>query len=294
MTFKDHNKSRWYIKKDDQVFGPYPNQLISRYLILGRLTLDSEISQDQKNWVTVDHYKSLVPELVLNASTPEGAKALMMARIREDERSVRAEDDLEDTERRMDEDQVVKLHRQLRDDILTRYRNQPGINKKNVILVLAVAISLIAAFFSYRPAPKDIGSDCTAAPAAGMNWSMCNKQGQNLAGLDLSLSLFTSAVLTDADFSRSQLTGSDFSYANLSGAEMQQSQLRNAALIGANLRQANLLDANLEAANLSYAELEGARLEGARLENARFDNAIWIDGQHCLPGSIGGCLLLQP
>ncbi|MFW2373060.1 MAG: pentapeptide repeat-containing protein [Gammaproteobacteria bacterium] len=291
MTFKDHNQGRWYIKKDDQVFGPYPNQLISRYLILGRMTLASEISQDQKNWVTVEHYKSLVPEVVLNAHTPEGSKALMLARRREDERSARSEDDSGESERRMDEDQVVKMHRQLRDDILNQYRNQPHINRRNIILLLAVAISLIAAFFSYRPTSIETGSDCDAPPASGMNWSMCNKQGKNLAGLDLRLSLFTSAVLNDADFSRSQLSGSDFSYANLSRAEMQQSQLQNAALIGANLRQANLLDANLEAANLSYAELEGARLEGARLDNARFDNAIWIDGQHCLPGSIGGCLL---
>lgn len=291
MTFKDHNQGRWYIKKDDQVFGPYPNKLISRYLILGRLTLESEISQDQKNWVTVDHYKSLVPEVVLNAHTPEGNKALMLARIREDERSTRSEEEVAETERRMDESQVVKLHRQLRDDILNQYRNQPGMNKRNIILLIAVAISMIVAFFSYRPVSDDTGSDCDALPAAGINWSMCNKQGQNLAGLDLSLSLFTSAILSDVDFSRSLLTGSDFSYANLSRAEMQQTQLRNAALIGANLRQANLLDANLEAANLSYAELEGARLEGALLDNARFDNAIWIDGQHCLPGSIGGCLL---
>lgn len=291
MTFKDHNQGRWYIKKDEQVFGPYPNQLISRYLILGRMTLESEISQDQKNWASVEHYKSLVPEVVLNAHTPEGKKALMLARRREDERSARSEDESADSERRMDEDQVVKLHRQLRDDILNQYRNQPGVNRRNVVLLVVVAISLIAAFISYRPSSTEIGSDCAAPPAAGMNWSMCNKQGKNLAGMDLSQSLFTSAILNDADFSRSQLTGSDFSYANLSRAEMQQSQLRNAALIGANLRQANLLDANLEAANLSYAELEGARLDGARLDNARFDNAIWIDGQHCLPGSIGGCLL---
>ena len=291
MTFKDHNQGRWYIRKDDQVFGPYPNQLISRYLILGRLTLESEISQDQKNWVSVDHYKSLVPELLLNAHTPEGAKALMLARIREDERSAKADDAGSETERRIDEDQIVKLHRQLRDDILNRYRNQPAINSRNIILVLAVAVSLIAAFFSYRPASNDSGSDCDAPAAAGINWSMCNKQGQNLAGLDLSSSFFTSAILNNVDLSRSLLTGSDFSYANLSGAEMQQSQLRNAALIGANLRHTNLLNANLEAANLSYAELEGARLEGAKLDNARFDNAIWIDGRHCLPGSIGGCLL---
>ena len=104
MTFKDHNQGRWYIKKDDQVFGPYPNKLISRYLILGRLTLESEISQDQKNWVTVDHYKSLVPEVVLNAHTPEGHKALMLARIREDERSTRSEEEVAETERRMDEE----------------------------------------------------------------------------------------------------------------------------------------------------------------------------------------------
>lgn len=79
MGNKDKTKGRWYVKKGDIIQGPFPNQLISSYLILGRFELDTEISQDKKNWAPVRDFKALVPDVVLNAHTSEGAKALMLA-----------------------------------------------------------------------------------------------------------------------------------------------------------------------------------------------------------------------
>ncbi len=293
MALHKANKGRWFIRINNKVRGPFPNQLISSNLILGRMNLNTEVSQDEKNWAPVKDYRALVPDVVLNAHTPEGAKALNLARIREDERSARADDEHIDDDRREDEDQIIKLHRQLRDDVLKQYHKKPQKTPRNIAIILTVAGMFLLAFLFYQPSVKLTGADCNLAAASGVNWSSCNKQGQNLAGLDLSSSQFKATQLNGVDFSRSRLDYSDLSYANLFNAEMQQSSLQKTLLKGANLRQADLQGANLQDADLSYAELVGAKLDGAVFINARFDHALWINGQQCLPGSVGGCLLAK-
>ena len=140
------NKGRWYIRVNDQIQGPFPNQLISSSLILGRIDLETEVSQDETNWTAVKNYKALVPDVVLNAHTPEGAKALMLARVREDERRSATQNDVDvDDERRVeDENQIIKLHRQLRDDILSRYHGAPGKNTRNIGIVILMVVLFIA------------------------------------------------------------------------------------------------------------------------------------------------------
>jgi len=284
------NKGRWYIRVNDQIQGPFPNHFISSSLILGRIDLETEVSQDEVNWTAVKSYKALVPDVVLNAHTPEGAKALMLARVREDERRSAAQNDVDDERRLEDENQIIKLHRQLRDDILTRYHNAPGKNTRNIGIIILLVVLFIAVFVIYQPGSIRSGADCNAAAEIGVNWSQCNKQGQNFAGMDLNSSRFNGTKLNAADFSRARLDDSDLSYASLFHAQMQQSSLQNALLVGANLRQANLRSANLQGADLSYAELVGAKLDGALLINTRFDHALWVNGKTCLPGSVGDCL----
>jgi hypothetical protein len=285
-----HPQARWYVRKGGRTHGPFPNQLISRYLILGRLDLECEISQDQTNWVPIKSYKALVPDVVLNAHTPEGARALMLARIREDERSAREKADATGQDRRTDEDQAVKLHRQLRDDILNSYRSRSVINMRNGLIVIIVAVIIMAAFFIYTPPEKPGAPDCNVAPAPGIDWSSCPKQGINVSARDLSASRMVSAQMMNADLTRSRLQGSDLSYANLTQAGLQQADLQQARLVGAILVQASMQGANLSGADLSYADLTGARLDNARLDGARFDRAIWVNGETCLEGSVGGCL----
>ena len=286
----NQNKGRWYVKKGDKVLGPFPNQLIGSYLILGRMSLDTEVSRDQDHWAPVSDYKALVPEVVLNAHTKSGAKALKLARIREDERTS-AGAEAAGIERRVDEDKVVKLHRQLRDDILNRYKAQPQLNTQKIAIGLVIIVVVIIAYVFNQPVNQQPVVDCSAMPAPGVNWSSCNKQGQNLAGQDLSGAIFQATRFNGVDLTRSRLTGADFSYANLSQAELPQSKLDRTRFTGANLRKANLQSADLRGADFSYAELEGARLDGALLDGAKFDHALWIGGEQCLPGSTGACLL---
>ena len=291
MTTSGKDSGRWYVKREEEILGPFPNQLISRYLILGRFELDTLVSPDKNHWSEIKNFRALVPDVVLNANTREGARALMLARIREDERSNdnSIEPDPSD-DRRSEEDQIVKLHRQLKDDILKRYKSQHHLRLRYTLILLGVAVVLVGIILSLSPSENIEGADCSLPAKAGVNWSSCNKQGESLVAQNLSAANFSSVNFSGADFSRSRLDGSDLSYADLSGANLQSTSLAGANLTGTVLRGANLRDADLSHANLAYAELSGARLEGANLGEARFDHAIWINGETCLAGSMGGCL----
>lgn len=87
------NKGRWYIKQGERVQGPFPNKLIGSYLILGRITQDTLVSQDNHNWAPAKNFPAIVPEVVKEAGTVQGDRALMLARIREDERSSQSTSD---------------------------------------------------------------------------------------------------------------------------------------------------------------------------------------------------------
>ncbi len=284
------NKSRWYIKQENNVQGPFPNKLIGRFLILGRITQDTLVSQDQTNWVPVSSYPAMVPEVVKEAGTTQGDRALMLARIREDERSSNLNKDSNIKDRREDEEQIIQLHRQLRDDVLKRYNAPPP--KHIIYYAISILLLLILIGFFVSQSGDDTRlADCSAPAEPGINWSACNKQGEMLRNRNLRQVNFRSAKLQAADLSAAQLQQADLAYADLSQSILVSAQLQNSNMKGANLRQANLRGANLYSANLSYAELVGSQLQGANLKLAIFDHAIWVNGEKCLPGSVGACLL---
>jgi len=283
---------RWYIKQGESVQGPFPNKLIGSYLVLGRMTQETLVSQDKIHWSAAKNFPAIVPEVVKESGSPQGGRALMLARIREDERSSQsaADDELHD-ERRVVEEQVMQLHRQIRDDVLQRHSAQP---KKYQVYIglLALVVIVIAGFYLVGQSDKDARlADCNARAQPGINWSGCNKQGEVLRSRNLTEVNFRSAKLESIDLSKSILIQADLAYANLSNANLSESQLQQSNMKGANLRQANLQQADLSGANLSYAELVGAQLQGANLRMAIFDHAIWVNGEHCMVGSVGACLL---
>ncbi len=294
------NKGRWYIKLGNSVRGPFPNKLIGRYLVLGRITEDMLVSQDKVHWSAIKNYPAMVPEVVKEAGTPHGDRALMLARIREDERSsLKNNSDVGDSrknggegvERRDEEDELIQLHRQMRDDVLNQYHKKPQIQILYYSVAGFIVLALLGVFIASNTTDDTPLVDCSASARPGINWSGCNRQGEALRGQDLRGGNFRSAMLQAADLSAAQLQKSDLSYANLSQAILLSAQLQNTNMKGANLRQANLQGADLTSANLSYAELVGSQLQGAVLKQAVFDHAIWVNGETCLVGSTGECLI---
>jgi len=283
---------RWYIKQGDSVQGPFPNKLIGSYLVLGRITQETLVSQDKIHWSPAKTFPAIVPEVVKESGTPQGDRALMLARIREDERSSQSEEDDElHDDRRVDEEEVMQLHRQIRDDVLQRYSERPKKLRVYFSVLILVAIVVAGIYLTTKNNNDARLADCSASAKPGINWSGCNKQGEVLRSRNLTEVNFRSAKLDSIDLSNSILIQADLAYASLSKANLTASQLQQSNMKGANLRQANLQQANLSRANLSYAELVGAQLQGADLSKAIFDHAIWVNGEQCMVGSVGACLL---
>lgn len=263
----------WFVKRARHVRGPFPEQLLARYIVLGRVTDTDRISIDHHHW----HVPGQVPELKIAIKTllaldeheeqdADWRDERFKARLRwlDDRKSPdpRATESPEVAElwkphrmhgdrRQMPETVEQHSYRESRaafESWLKLERQRYG---KPVIALLVLFVLVVGMVLLYEPVnPVKIGlrihnGQCELAPARQVDWSGCNKQGFLLLGADLR------------------------------GA-----QLINVDLTGANLRYADLREADLSGAHLERADLTGTRLDGA----------VWIDGRICANNSVGACL----
>jgi hypothetical protein len=80
------NRQLWYVRREGQMRGPLPEGQVSREIILGRILLSDEVSDDRRRWHALATIPKLVPEVVHHANTEAGRSRLLLARLREDER----------------------------------------------------------------------------------------------------------------------------------------------------------------------------------------------------------------
>ena len=296
------NSNTLYLRSNGQVKGPYPAGLISRYILLGRISDKDEVSEDGQEWVPIKDVPTLIPKVMRGDSNdPLVQERLQAARRWADERSVDRRDrpataaqhqaGRRDGDRREEELQKLIEYRQKR---VTRDENLLGASQSRwTVLMIIGTIAIVGGvfLFLYKPPPPQLGADCQSPAAPNINWSNCVLDGAHLDGANLSGAKLYSASMTAASLVNGSLNGSNLSYASLSIANLRGADLRGAIMVGARLREAKLNNARLEGADLAYADLTGADITGVRLKNTKFDNAIWTDGKRCLPGSIDTCLL---
>jgi hypothetical protein len=287
----------WYIRRNGQVKGPYPCGGVRRFVLLGRVTLEDQVSNDCKRWRPVSQVPEVIPPEIRKALAKGETDLLIASRLREDERNGLerrvGSDDAEfkkrrKGERRQAELEIMQHHRQAKTDLLERRRKKPlpvtAMGVVGALVVLAVGFGL------YMGAPEPIPDpDCSAKPAPGVNWRNCKLEGVQLGGAELDHALLNNSLLREAGLSGSKLNDSDMQYVDLSGSDLSYAELKRALMKGASLRNADLSYADLSEADLSFADLTGANLGGAKLRQVRLDNAIWINGAQCLPGSVGVC-----
>ena len=265
----------WYIQHADSITGPFPPQVVSQYLLLGRIRLDDQVSPDKVNWLPLGDIPELLPkelQLEVDESNPE-ARMWHEERIKAARRwaEERFGPDNGGVEHRKTghsyEDMAFRQHHaEVEESLKKKPPRFVGVIVGLVIFALAVAAALVF----YQPVnPVKVGlvspvADCKQAAAPRINWSGCEKQGAwlseaDLSGANLGQIHFNSAQLSKSNLSHVDLSGADLSYANLSGANLSGADLRNA--------------------DLNYADLGGANL----------DSTIWIDGRICAHGSVGQC-----
>lgn len=266
------NYRLWYVRDEAGVRGPFPEPLICRFIVLGRLHQHNEVSMDGIYWRQAGDVPELGRELqkLLEGHAAAGdaewseerAKAIL--RWLDDRKSLDprgshaadagmpAPDARSGSERRHAAETVEQhVYREGRSEFehrLHHYRQRYGKTVAWLLLVvLAVVIPLLLFVEPVNPVKVGLQMgtvDCAALPAPSVRWSGCRKDGALLEGADL----------------------------------------RAAELVGTSLRQAQLSHADLSRANLLHADLAGADLRGARL-----GDAVWVDGRICAADSIGRC-----
>lgn len=159
------NNQLWYTRREKEIRGPFPAGLITRYILLGRIREDDELSVDQLSWQIVSEKPELIPEeLKLDLSIPENQERLRIARMREDEREATnrrskkvANGDDANTfkrsgiERRKTEPDDVKRHREIKDQLLVSLRKKSRENYVSRFVWLTFVLTLIAFFVFTNP-----------------------------------------------------------------------------------------------------------------------------------------------
>jgi uncharacterized protein YjbI with pentapeptide repeats len=321
--YQMQGKQLWYTRRGNEVRGPFPAPQISRFILLGRICETDEISNNQHDWQKVSEVPVLVPEeLKASLEDPAARDRLLIARMREDERSARnrrgdnAADipdinrrQREGNDRRKEEEEQLIRHREIKTAIAESARQGQEHHFLRGVLATLVIAGIIGAAWYFQPWQKQDSSDCNAPAQPWVNWSNCQMEGVRLASTDLRGARMRNANLAGGDFRGSQLGGADLAYTSMVGTNLSGTQMSQAALVGANLRNADLSAANLSGANLAFAIFQGADLTGADLSNAdlanadlkgatitfakiagaRLGKATWIDGKVCAEDSVGNC-----
>jgi len=303
-------KQLWYTRRGDEIRGPYPAGLITRYILLGRIRDTDELSIDQQEWAPVSEHPDLIPDVLkTDLSTEEAQERLLAARRWEDERrgeerrgpregQQEGDDRRARQDRRGPEAPEVVSHRTV---TLALEKEARAGRKGHVLrgtgtLVLIILILGIGWYYASQQEPLVYkvrlgdAEHCSAPPAPRVDWSNCHLEGGEWNNADLANARLRNATLTGAQLAGARLTDGDLAYANLSFASLRDADLSRAVLLGTNLQRADLANVNLQDADLSYANLTGAAMRGANLANARLDNAIWVDKSVCAPGSLGRCI----
>jgi hypothetical protein len=283
------------------VAGPFPANLISDYLLLGRLRTTDEVSQDGQTWQPLARVSRLIPDTLRRVKTDEDRWRLEVARRRVDERM---------NDRRSGKivpPEIIEKRRRERRRLESpqmlaqragRVRHREGLHqqlKRPAYWVPALFVILLASamLVSYYHHGSDYviesSRDCQRAPAPGVNWNHCSFEKARLASADLTGAILNNARLHGADLRRARLPEADLNYVELNEARLDQGNLRQASLRGAVLRDANLEGADLTGADLRNADLRGANMRGARLDQAKLGRAIWTDGRQCDAASVGAC-----
>jgi hypothetical protein len=299
MATKKHRL--WYVRRNEDIRGPFPTAVISQYLLLGRLNKNDEISRDQQEWMQIVNVVELAPEVMKADLAASGDDPNLEAAKRgADERSVhdrRQSDDPEYVgmrkgERRAEESSEDKAHRESR--VSQRLEDvEKAAKKQNIILAIVLFIicgGLLSLVIIYQPEDDIPDIDCTAPPSPGINWSNCNFQGMKFDSVDLTMAHIRNANLSNVSLYRATLEGADLSYTNFGLANLRMSKLAGANLLGAILKNSDLRGADMRNVDLSYADLQGAQLAGINLEGAILNKTIWPDGEMCAEGSVGGCI----
>ena len=279
-----------FIRRAKIVKGPFPVGQIAQFLLVGRYKLTDEVSADREDWKPIKACPELIPEVL--KGDPDDAQAqdrLAAAKRWADERRPSVQG-ATDEHRKSSESNTTLEYRKHRESIYKRLAKRKEAVVVQSIAVLSMVVLSVYIGFSFMPEENQRETDCQASANIEVDWQYCRLAGIIAIKKDMSRANLNSAILTGANFFASTFNDATLDYADLSVSNLSYAVFVNASLKGTNLQQADLTKVNFNNANLAYADFTGAKIKGIKLKTTKLENAIWVDGQTCLPGSIGQCL----
>ena len=85
-TQHDQSGKGWYTRREGVIRGPFPAENISRYILLGRIRLDDELSEDCETWTIAGQLANLLPQELASQSSWNDYQQLVIAHMEADER----------------------------------------------------------------------------------------------------------------------------------------------------------------------------------------------------------------
>ena len=286
LTPGEMSKELWFVRRGDEVRGPYPWTVVARDIGLGRINATDRLSCHQDSWLS--------PQDILAGAL----RFRIAAGSACDERGLQRRTQMNDArvEQRAGEERRALEDRHVVDRRVRAERVWAGLSPQArsavriplLVIVLTLSVSLGLATHLSLPA-QSAAPDCRAPAATKVNWDFCAKPNQRLTRENLAGMSARNAQLSGGDLSNADLRGADFAYADLSATDFTLADAGHARLVGASLRKAVFNHARLVGADLSFADLSGASMIGADLRAAHLGNTIWHDGRVCADDSIGTC-----
>ncbi|MBY0578653.1 MAG: hypothetical protein K2P57_06375 [Burkholderiales bacterium] len=143
----------WYYRHDHQITGPIPLHAIERYLILGRLGLDDEVSEDKTSWQTIRDCPAFAAtcRLILEGDEARLVAARRFADERNQARRASLQDQPEEhrrSDRRGDEPPELSELRSHRADLFEPHKEKSWMG----YILIACLIGLVTlAIVFYQP-----------------------------------------------------------------------------------------------------------------------------------------------
>lgn len=286
------NINKWYIRKAGEISGPFSKQVIANNLKLGRLSANDELSADKISWTIIHLAEQLFNEQLSSTNTLSlDERDGFDRRQSETNQHSKAFEARRQQDRRTPESYTQILRRQLRTELLTKYRESAHYSKLPFfsLLFVVVFIALLAIVFPTKiPSPS---ANCNATASPHVDWSNCSKLHIDLTSQNLTQAQLSNSQLFSAKLMNINLESANLAYADLRLSDLSYSYLAKTNFLGSNLQNVDLSYADLTEADLSFANLAGAKIGGAQLQGASLANTIWINGQTCSANSVGECIL---
>ncbi|MBL4852132.1 MAG: pentapeptide repeat-containing protein [Gammaproteobacteria bacterium] len=287
----------WYIRRKGVVTGPFPVGLIERYVVLGRVSVKTELSADNAHWAVCGEWPEWVAYIADFKLTHESEEHIEALRRWEDERGgydrrmgeldnvasdLRSHSDRRNAE--TDDEIEQRQHRHQRPGLIRRYSLSAAI-----IPIFAVVVFIGFYLALYKPAATGDPVDCSVQATEGINWSYCDLQNLKLINMSLRHSNLQSSNMTGISLEGMDLSDSEMSFSVLTLARINNSNFSNSRMIGVSFRNSLINNTDFKNSDLTYADFSNAEFNNVEFNGARLDHAIWLDRRRCAVNSIGIC-----